>query len=99
MAVARWRRVRWIPRVLARWFGGALIAIGILYVWLLYILTQHRCPGYEQIAGRSGVHPPCGFHTARLFAYLGLSALPVLAIVGVWFAVTRYHLRGARDLQ
>jgi hypothetical protein len=89
MVVARWRRVGWIPRLLARWLGGALIAVGILYVWLLYVLTHRRCPGYEHIAGRAGVHPPCGFHTARFFAYLGVSAAVVLVPVGVWFVINR----------
>ncbi len=89
MAVARWRQVRWIPRLLARWLGGALIAVGILYVWLLYILTHRRCPGYENIAGRARVHPPCGFHTARFFVLLGISASIVLVPVGVWFVINR----------
>ncbi|MDP9343183.1 MAG: hypothetical protein M3Q23_14055 [Actinomycetota bacterium] len=95
MAVAHWRRVRWIPRLIARWLGGALIAVGILYVWLLYILTHHRCPGFEQIAGRAAVHPPCGFYTARFFGYLGVSAIAVLAVVGGWWVINR-RLRGPR---
>jgi hypothetical protein len=63
--------------------------VGILYVWLLYIRTHHRCPGYEHIAGRASVHPPCGFRTALFLALTGISAKEVLAVVAGWAVINR----------
>ena len=95
MEVPRWRQVRWISRVLARWLGDALIAVGILYVWLMYIVTHYRCPGYEHIAGRASVHPPCGFRTALFLALMGISAAAVLVAVAGWAVINR-RLSGPR---
>ena len=94
MEVVRWRHVRWIPRLLARWLGGAAIVVGILYVWLLYILTHPPCPGpFHARAlphrGREMPPPPCGYHTAWFFALLGISAAVALVPVAVWFLINR----------
>src|SRR5690242_5397640 len=89
MSVAPFRQVRWIPRVLARWLAGALIAVGILYVWLVFELTHHRCGNAaSRTPTRLRVSPgPCGYHDARFSALLGISAAAVLMSVGIWFAV------------
>jgi hypothetical protein len=93
------RQFGWVPRVLARWAGGALIAIGVLYVWLLFSLTHHPCGNPAQrTPTRIGRPPgPCGYHDARFFALLGLSAVAVLIVMGLSIAISRRVHRGARS--
>ncbi len=79
--------------LVTRWLGGALIALGLLYVWLLFELTHHSCGPLEGRTSISqGPHPPlgpCGFHTARFFVLLSISALVVLVLVMIWLLVNR----------